>query len=155
MLQIGAIGILNEAAYVAISIAQVLGESVGREEVETIGKPFVQRCLEGIVEHLQLWEVEQQYRRHVGLLIEISSPKVRKRAAARGSRPAEIGVENLRCLVEVTSLMVPQMVSPSTYVADLSDPVLSELMLHVEIPLHNDRDSPPGTGSLHSTENID
>ena len=121
MLQIGAIGILNEASYVAISIAQVFGESVGREKVETIGKPFVQRGLEGIVEHLQLWEVERQNRRHIGLLIEISAAKVRKRAVARGIRPAEIGVENLRGLVEITSLMVPQMVSPSTYVADLSD----------------------------------
>src|SRR4029077_2882012 len=47
------------------------------------------------------------------------------------------------------------MVGARTHVADLSDPVLSELVLHVQVPLHNDGYDPPRSRGLHRAADID
>src|SRR5262249_1128400 len=155
MLQIGTIRVLYEATYVAICIAQIFGEGVSSQEIKAICKSFVQRRLEGVVEHLQLWKIEGKHRSHIGLLIEVSSAEVWKRTAARGGRPAEIGIENLRCLVKVARFMVPQVIGARAYVGDLRDPVLCELVLHIQIPLHNDGNDSLRTSGLHRAFNVD
>ena len=143
VLQIGAIRILDEAADVAVGIAQVLGEGVRRQEIETVGEAFVQRCLECVVEHLQLRKVQRQDCGHVRLLVEIAPSKVRNAVTRVGA--AEVGVQNLQRLVQIAGFVVPQMIGASSDVSDLSQKVVLELVLHAQVPFHD-----AGNGALWS-----
>src|SRR5260370_9783799 len=93
VLQVSSIGVLNKPAHVAVGVAKVLGEGVGRQKVESIREPFIQGSLKRVIEHLQLRVVERQNRRHIRLLVEISAAEIRlSTRPSNGIRPAEIGV---------------------------------------------------------------
>src|SRR5437763_1369239 len=52
--------ILHKRADVPVGVAQVVGESVGGQQVETIGKVPVQRSLERVVEGVKLRVIQRQ-----------------------------------------------------------------------------------------------
>ena len=133
--EVGSIGILNKPSDVAVGIAQVLGKGVGSQEIKSIGKAFVQRCLECVVKHLELREVQRQDRSQVGLLVKVPPAKVRD--AIAGVRPAEIGIQYLQRLVQITGFVVPQVICPGPDVSDLSQKVVTKLVLHAQVPFHD------------------
>src|SRR5579872_5209956 len=98
MLQVRAVRILKESADVAIRVPQVLGESIGRQEVKSIGETLIQRSLKRVIEHFKLSVIQRQDLRHIGLLDKVSPPKIR--LAVRGIA-AEICVQRLNRLVEI------------------------------------------------------
>ena len=106
--EVGSIGILNKPSDVAVGIAQVLGKGVGSQEIKSIGKAFIQRCLKCVVEHLELREVQRQDRSQVGLLVKVPPAKVGD--AIVGVRPAEIAIQYLQRLVQITGFVVPQVI---------------------------------------------
>ena len=105
VLQIGEVGILHIAADVAIGVSQVLGKGVRRQHIEAVREAFVQGCLERVVGRLELRVVERQDLGHIGLLREVPSPVVGNAVVRVGS--AEVGVEWLWRLIEVTGLVIP------------------------------------------------
>src|SRR5579864_6187706 len=107
VLQIWPIRILDKPANVSIGITQVLGKSVGSEEVQSICEAFIQRCLERVVEHLQLWKIKRQHGGHIRLLIEITPAVIREWAAEAIGGTAEVSIKDLRRLIEIARLVIP------------------------------------------------
>src|SRR5690348_16043831 len=120
--------VLDRRSHVAICITQIVSQRVRGQEVKAAGEAFVQRGLKGVVEHLKLRKVQRQDVAQVGQDVEVRSTKI-----AGGIR--EVGVQRLKRLVQVTDLMIPQVICTRADVSDLCDPVLRELVLNSQIPL--------------------
>src|SRR5947199_1606264 len=139
MFQVGGIRVLYETADVAIGISQVFGERIGSKYVEPVREALVQRGLKSIVERLKLGIVQRQYLGHIRLLREVAPSEIRY--AIRGIRSTKVRIENLRRLVEIAGLVVPEIVGASSHVCDLSHPIGRELVLHAKVPLQNARNN--------------
>jgi len=135
VLKVSSIRVLDESSGVPICIPQIFGEGVRSQEIETVGETLVQRGLERVIEHLQLRVVERKNRRHIRLLVEVPSAEVWSAVIRIGS--AEIGIENLQRLVQITRLVIPQVSGSGADVPDLGQEIVSELMLQAKTPFHN------------------
>src|SRR5581483_7517212 len=67
----------------------------------------------------------------------VASPEVRNAIGRVG--PAEVCVEDLRRLIQIASLVIPQIARTCPHVTDLCHPVFRELMLDAYVPFQNAR----------------
>src|SRR6516165_277255 len=154
MLQIRPIRILDKSANIAIGVAHIVGIGVGSEEVQSISEALVQRRLERVVKHLQLRIIEGQHGCHIRLLTEILAAIIWVRAAGAGGRSTKVRIRDLRSLVQIAGLVVPQVIRACADVTNLSQPVLSKLMLHAQIPLHNSWNDPLRARGFYRPKNV-
>src|SRR2546423_10995304 len=96
---------------------------------------------------MKLRKIQRQNVAQVRQYVEIRATKI-----SRGIR--EVGVQGLKGLVQVTDLMIPQVVCVRADVADLCHPVLRELVLDPQIPLEDPRHATDRAGSAHDSRGV-